>query len=64
MGGEALVGLLADGAGVEDDHVRLVLGERLAQAEGLEHALDSLRVVGVHLAAECRDVVALHRRTL
>ena len=34
---------------------------RLAEAELLEHALDPLGVVGVHLAPERRDVVALHR---
>jgi hypothetical protein len=59
--GEALVGLLAHGARVEDDHVRLVLRRRLAEAERLEHALDPLRVVGVHLAAERRDEVPAHR---
>ena len=58
--GEALVGLLADRAGVEDEHVGLVLLPRLAEPELLEHALDPLRVVGVHLAAERRDVVAAH----
>jgi len=57
---EALVRLLADRAGVEDEHVSLGLRGRLAEAEVLEHALDPLRVVGVHLAAERRDVVAPH----
>ena len=33
---------------------------RLAEPELLEQALDPLRVVGVHLAAERRDVVPLH----
>ena len=33
---------------------------RLAEPELLEHALDPLGVVGVHLAAERRDVVAAH----
>ena len=59
---EALVGLLANRAGVEDQHVGLVLLARLSQAELLEHALDPLRVVGVHLAAERGDVVAAHAR--
>ena len=59
--GEALVGLLADRARVEDEDVRLVLRHRLPEAERLEHALDPLRVVGVHLAPEGRDVVPLHR---
>ena len=34
---------------------------RLAEPERLEHALDPLRVVRVHLAAERRDVVPTHR---
>src|SRR5207302_7145813 len=58
--GELRVWLLADRAGVEDDHVGLLLRGRLAEAELLEHALDPLRVVGVHLAAERGDVVAAH----
>src|SRR5690242_14943676 len=57
--GELRVGLLADRAGVEDDDVRLVGGRRLAEAELLEQALDPLRVVSVHLAAERGDVVGL-----
>ena len=57
---EARVGLLADRARVEDDHVGLVLRRRLAEPELLEHALDPLRVVGVHLTPERRDVVPLH----
>ena len=60
VGGEARVGLLADRARVEDDHVRLVLRRRLAEPELLEQALDPLGVVRVHLAAERRDVVAAH----
>ena len=59
---EAQIGLLADGARVEDDDVGLVLRRRLAQSELLEHALDALGVVGVHLAAERGDVVPLHGR--
>ena len=62
VGGEARVGLLADRARVEDDHVGLVLRRCLAQAELLEQAFDPLGVVGVHLAAEGRDVVAASRR--
>ena len=58
--GELRVGLLADRAGVEDDDVGLVGGRRLAEPELLEHALDPLGVVGVHLAAERGDVVAAH----
>jgi hypothetical protein len=59
VGDEALVGLLADGAGVEEDQVGLVLLGRLAVAQRLEHPLHPLGVVLVHLAAERRDVVAL-----
>src|SRR5205085_6977650 len=55
---ELRVGLLADRAGVEDDDVRLARITRLAQAELLEHALDPLAVVSVHLAAERGDVVS------
>ena len=62
VGGEARVRLLADRAGVEDDDVGLVRRDRLAQAEGLEHALDPLGVVSVHLAAERGDVVPTQGR--
>jgi hypothetical protein len=58
--GEALIRLLAHRAGVEDEYVGLLLGDRLTEADRLEQALDPLRVVGVHLAPECRHVVALH----
>src|SRR5438093_629007 len=50
MSGKACVGLLTDRAGVEDDHVRLILRRCLAQPELLEQTLDPLGVVGVHLA--------------
>src|SRR5919112_526228 len=62
--GEALVRFLPDRARVEDDHVRVDPRDRLAEAEVLEHALDALRVVSVHLAAEGRDVVAPQGETL
>src|SRR5205814_169647 len=62
VGGEALVRLLADRAGVEDDHVGVGLPMRLPQAERLEQPFDPLRIVGVHLTPEGRDVVALHSR--
>ena len=58
---ELRVGLLADRAGVEHDHVRLFPAPSLSEPELLEHALDALRVVGVHLAAERGDVIAAHR---
>ena len=58
--GELRVGLLADRAGVEDEDVGVLGLRRLAEPERLEHALDALRVVSVHLAAERRDVVAPH----
>ncbi len=61
VSGELRVRLLADRAGVEDDHVRLVGGRRLAEPELLEHPLDPLRVMGVHLASEGRDEVPAHR---
>ena len=60
VGGEALVGLLADRARVEHEHVRLDLVGRLAEPDRLEHPLDPLGVVSVHLAPERGDVVALH----
>ena len=59
---ELLVRLLANRAGVEDEDVCLVLRGRLAESELLEHALDPLAVVSVHLAAERRDVVPPHGR--
>jgi hypothetical protein len=64
VGREARVGLLADRAGVEDEHVRLLGRRGLPQPELFEQPLDPLRVVGVHLAAERRDVVAPHSRTV
>ena len=60
VGGEPLVGLLAHGARVEDDHVGRVLRPRLPQSERLEHALDPLGIVRVHLASERRDEVGPH----
>src|SRR3954469_8150631 len=62
MADQPVVRLLADGAGVEEDQVGLVALAGLLVAERLEHALHALRVVLVHLAAERRDVVALHGR--
>ena len=59
---EALVGLLADRAGVEEDQVRVLALRHLGVAERLEHALHALGVVLVHLAPEGGDVEALHRR--
>ena len=61
VGRELGVGLLADRAGVEDEDVGVRLRWRLAEPERFEHALDPLGVVSVHLAAEGRDVVPLHR---
>ena len=60
--GELGVGLLPDRARVEDDHIGIRRRRRLAEPELLEHALDPLRVVGVHLAAERGDEVSPHRR--
>ena len=63
---EALVGLLADRARVEEDQVRLGALGRLAVAERFEHALHPLGVVLVHLAPEGGQVVGAalsgHRR--
>ena len=61
IGGELRVGLLPDRARVEDDDVGVLLRGRLAEAERLEHALDPLGVVAVHLAAERGQVIAAHR---
>ena len=60
--GEALVGLLADRAGVEDEDVGLVLRRRLPEPEVLEQPPDALGVVRVHLASERGDVVELRHR--
>src|SRR5215831_12721222 len=57
---EPRVGLLADRAGVEDEDVGLFLRRALPQAELLEHALNPLAVMSVHLAAEGGDVVPPH----
>ena len=58
------VRLLADGARVEDEHVGVVGRRRLTEAERLEHALDALGVVRVHLTAERGDVVTPHRAAI
>ena len=52
--------LLADRARVEHDDVGTVLRGRLAEPKRLEHPLDPLGIVSVHLAAERGDVVAPH----
>jgi hypothetical protein len=61
VGDEALVGLLADGAGVEQDEVGVLAAGRLGVPERLEHALHAFRVVLVHLAPEGGDVERVHR---
>ena len=63
VGDEAVVGRLADRAGVEEDQVGVVAARRLLVAERLEHPLHALGVVHVHLAAERGDVVALATRS-
>ena len=60
IGGELRVRLLADRARVEDDEIGLLLRDGLPQPERLEHALDALGVVAVHLTAERGQVVAAH----
>ncbi len=62
--GESLVGLLADRARVEDEHVGLVLARSLAEADVFEQPPDALGVVSVHLASERGDEVAAHRSSL
>ena len=57
---QAVVGLLADRARVEDEEIGVVGRAGLAEAERFEEALDPLGIVHVHLAAEGLDVVALH----
>ena len=52
--------LLADRARVEHDDVGTVLRGRLAEPKRLEHPLDPLGIVSVHLTAERGDVVAPH----
>jgi hypothetical protein len=64
VGRELRVRLLADRARVEDDDVRVLWRRRLAEAERFEHALDALRVVSVHLAAEGGDVVTAHGESM
>ena len=61
---ELRVGLLANGAGVEDDDVGIVLRGSLAKAERFEHPLDALGIVAVHLAAEGGQVVTAHVRSV
>ena len=61
VGDEALVGLLADRAGVEQDQVGVLARRRLRVAERLEHALHALGVVLVHLAPEGGHVEASWR---
>ena len=60
--GETCVRLLPDRARVEHEDVCVVRGDRLTEPERLEHPLDALGVVRVHLAPEGRDVVPPHRR--
>ncbi len=54
------LGLFANGAGVEDHQVGLLERRRLPQAQFLEHALDPLGIVSVHLTAEGSDEVRSH----
>ena len=55
-----VLGLLPDGAGVEDDEVRAVRRRRGAVADGGQRLAHPERVVDVHLAAEGVDEVSLH----
>jgi hypothetical protein len=57
---ELVLGLLADAAGVEQDHVGLVrLGARPV-ARCAQHLADAIGVVLIHLAAEGDDADAGH----
>ena len=47
----ALLGMLADGAGVQNDHVRALLGVGHAVAGGLQHTADAFGIGLVLLAA-------------
>jgi hypothetical protein len=58
--GQPGVGLLTDRASVEDEDVGIFRSCGFSDPERFEHPLDPLRVVSVHLAAECRDVVPAH----
>ena len=60
MSGEPRIRLLANRARVEDDHVGILDAHRFAETERLEHALDALGIVSVHLAPEGRHVVTAH----
>jgi hypothetical protein len=57
VGDEPLVGLLADGARVEEDQLGVLPRVHLRVSERLEHPLHALGVVLVHLAPERGDVV-------
>ena len=59
VGDEAVVGRLADRAGVEQDQVGLGALRGRPVAERLEHPPHPLGVVGVHLAPEGRHVIPL-----
>src|SRR5881394_1257012 len=56
---EAVIGRLADRAGVEEDQIGLGTTWRLLIADRLEHPLHPLRVVHIHLTAERGYVVSL-----
>ena len=58
---EAVVGVLADRAGVEEDQVGVAALFGLVVTERREHAFHALGIVRVHLAPESGDVELLHR---
>ena len=64
VGGELRVRLLPDRARVEHEDVGVGGLRRLADAERLEHALDPLRVVSVHLTPERSHVVPAHDQSI
>src|SRR5262249_34259130 len=55
-----VLGLLPDGAGVEDDEIRPLCRGRRPVTDGRQRLAHPERVVDVHLAAEGVDEVALH----
>ena len=60
MGGEPVVGRLANRAGVEEDEIGVGALRRFGIAERLQHPAHALGIVLVHLAPERRDVVRRH----
>lgn len=58
---QLVVGVLADGAGVEHDQVRVVVGVGPHVPGVFEETRDALGIVHVHLAAVGSDLITAHR---